>query len=523
MFVDTQYDRVFLKLKDTSALQLAIPDMIEEVSWKGHNIAVEHNLDSTKVLRNLGIKVPSPIKHKYGFPCPPHITAPFAHQIVTSEFLTLHRKGFVLNEMGTSKTASVLWAADYLMREREVQRALIVAPLSTLNIVWRDEIFNFIMHRTAVVLYGNAERRLELLDKRADFYIINYEGLPTIQRALRKRDDIDLLIVDEVAAYRNGNTERYKTLEEILDRRPRNSRRWFLTGTPCPNAPTDAWALARLVNKARVPMYFSTWKQKTMQKRTTHKWVPREGSKEMAFEVLQPAVRFAKKDCLDLPPVTFEARECAMTPEQKKAFDMMRQHMVTFAEEYEIDAVNAADKIGKLRQILLGALKHPETGEYIVLPHKPRLNVLLELIEQASAKVLVIVPYKGIARALKKEVGAHYSTELVNGDVTPKQRLEIFRRFKQEKHPHTLLCHPRVMAHGLTLTEADMLVFYGPIDSNEQNQQVMERINRPGQKRNMTIARIGANAMEWEMYRRVEGQRMEQEGMLELYQQILQS
>lgn len=516
MIIDKTYNRVFLKVNNPELLYRALPDQIEEVSWRGHNLAVDHNIDSTKILRNLGIKVPSPIRYDYDWP---GRYKPFAHQIDTAEFLTLTRKGFVLNEMGTAKTASVLWAADYLMQQNEVTRVCIIGPLSTLERVWRDEIFSFIMHRSSVVLHGNAESRLRKLRAKVDFYIVNYEGLDIIKDALKKRTDIDLFVVDEAAAYRNGNTERYKTLTSLL---PEKARLWLLTGTPCPNSPEDAWALARLVNKAKVPQYFGTWKRQVMQQVTTYKWRPRPGSHLKVFEVLQPAVRFAKKDCLDLPPVTYESRDCELTPEQTKAFRLMRQHMVTYAEGHTIDAVNAADKIGKLRQIMCGAVKDPESGEYVELPHQPRLKVLMECVEQASAKVLVIVPYKGIINYLHRDITKKYSCEIVNGDVTPTKRNEIFRRFKEEKDLHILLCHPQVMAHGLTLTEADMLIFYAPIYSNEQNQQVMERINRPGQTRPMTIIRIGANPIEWEMYRVVEGRRVSQESILDLYKKVTQ-
>jgi len=525
MHVDSNYSRVFLKVRDPALLHKLLPGMVEDVSWRGHNIAVDHNLDSTKILRNCGIRVPSPIRYAYEFPRPPQIEKPFAHQIETSEFLTYTRKGFVLNEMGTAKTASVLWAADYLMREGQVGKALVVGPLSTLVRVWQEEVFNFIMHRRAIVLHSkDPKRRLELLDKDADFYIINYEGLAIIRNELKKRKDINLFVVDEAAAYRNSETERYRVLTSLLpsvEERP-DFRLWLLTGTPCPNAPTDAWALARLVNKAKVPMYFSTWKRQTMQQVTTYKWRPRNEHRQMVFDVLQPAVRFAKKDCLDLPPVTYESRDCELTKEQRKAFELMRQHMVTYANAHQIDAVNAADKISKLRQILCGAVKNPTTGEYEVLPHQPRLNVLMECIEQASAKVLVIVPFKGILKSLHASVSKQYTCEVVNGDVSPSKRNDIFRRFKNEKAPHVLLCHPQVMAHGLTLTEADMLIFYAPIYSNEQSQQVTERINRPGQKRAMTIIRMGANPVEWEIYRQVEGKRVSQENILNLYQTVLQ-
>jgi len=155
--------------------------------------------------------------------------------------------------------------------------------------------------------------------------------------------------------------------------------------------------------------------------------------------------------------------------------------------------------------------------------------VLTELIEQAAAKVLIIVPFKGITQSLTKELQAWHvqrgdgrRVELVNGDVTPTKRNMIFQDFRDDPNLTELVCHPKVMAHGLTLTQADMLIFYAPIYSNDESGQVMDRINRPGQTRKMTIARIVANPLEQGIYAMVENRALTQASMLELYRKELQ-
>jgi SNF2 family DNA or RNA helicase len=99
------------------------------------------------------------------------------------------------------------------------------------------------------------------------------------------------------------------------------------------------------------------------------------------------------------------------------------------------------------------------------------------------------------------------------------KRNAILSEFKNSKDPHVLLCHPKVMSHGLNLTEADMIVFYAPIYSNDEYQQVKDRINRPGQKRKMTIVRLGSHALEWKIYERLDSKALTQEGILELFKQ----
>lgn len=528
MILHNESKSLLLKLRQPELVQKVIPKWSKPIDYEGHNLAVKFDLDVVKVLRNMGIKAPSPIRYNYHWPRPAHFKKVFDHQILTAEFATLHQRLFILNDMGTSKTASALWAADYLMMQGYVGKVLIVSPLSTLELVWADEIFNCLMHRSCVILHGTREKRFELLNTQADFYIINPDGLKIIADELPKRKDINLIIVDEAAAYRNGQTNRYKVLANLL--RPWH-RLWMMTGTPCPNAPTDAWALARLVNPMGVPQYFGAWKRQTMVQMSQYKWIPRVGSHEMAFQALQPAVRFKKADCLDLPPITYENRQSAVTPAQHAALkEMKREAAVELANGVQITAANAADKIGKMRQILCGAIKDKDTDTYHAIDHAPRLQLLLECIEQASAKVLVIIPFKGILYQLKDEVEAQWAKDgngwecdFVNGDVSPKQRAEKFRWFKSDPNAKALLCHPKVMAHGITATEADLLIFYAPIYSNEESQQVMDRINRPGQTRKMTIIRMGAMNIEWNIYNQVEGKRLTQESMLEMYKKELLS
>jgi SNF2 family DNA or RNA helicase len=510
--------------KAKATLQEIFPSHSKPVDYQGHNLALPHNLAVVKVLRNMGIKAPSPIRYYYDWPRPARFDKVFDHQFATADFLTMHSRCFVLNEQGTSKTASAIWACDYLMKLGRVKRVLIAAKLSTLEQVWLNEIFDVAMHRTALVLHADADKRRELLSQAVDFYIVNHDGLKILADDIRARKDIDLIIVDEASAFRNGQTAMYKTLEKIS----KGKKLWLLTGTPCPNAPTDAWALARLVDPSRVPPYFTQFKRATMNQLSTYKWAPKPGSHETAFQAMQPAIRFKKSDCLTLPPVTYTNRACGLSKEQADAYTQMKNHLVADAKQQQITAANAADKISKLRQILCGAVKDTDTGEYIALDHSPRLKVLLETIEEASAKVLVIVPFKGIVQVLCDEVQAWHDKRgdgrrvaVVNGDVSQTKRNRIFQDFRDDPNLTELICHPKVMAHGLNLTQADVMVFYAPIYSNEESMQVMDRINRPGQTRKMTIVRIVANALEKDVYALVEGRAVTQESILQLYKRQL--
>src|SRR5262249_34168329 len=153
---------------------------------------------------------------------------------------------------------------------------LVVAPLSTLQFVWAREIFNTLPSRRCAVLHGTRERRLErLADKDVDIFIINHDGPKTILPEIEKlvaSGDIDALILDELAVYRNGTADRTKTMKKLA---ARMKWVWGLTGSPIPHSPTDAWAQASIVTPGTVPKYFGRFRDQLMTKVNQFKYVPK--------------------------------------------------------------------------------------------------------------------------------------------------------------------------------------------------------------------------------------------------------
>lgn len=83
---------------------------------------------------------------------------PFAHQRKTALFFTQHKKSFCFNEQGTGKTASAIWASDFLMQQGKVNRVLVICPLSIMDSAWRNDLFDFAPHRTVAVAHGESKK-----------------------------------------------------------------------------------------------------------------------------------------------------------------------------------------------------------------------------------------------------------------------------------------------------------------------------------------------------------------------------
>lgn len=509
---------VILKLKDPSRVTDVIPKS-KAVDYQGQKLTkVYHGVDETRVLRNLGFDVPSPIEYHYEWRGK---FSPYPHQTDTSSFFTLNRRCICLNDMGTGKSLSATWSADFLMDEGLVQKALIVCPLSTMHSVWANEIgTHFMFNRKAVVLHGSKQRRLDkLADMEADFYIINHDGLRTIKDELAKRTDIDLWIVDEAAAYRNAQTSRYKLLKSMI---PPSSWLWLMTGTPCPTSPTDAWALARLLENPKAPKYFTGFKQQTMTQITQYKWVPKPDAYETAYQILQPGIRYRKSDVLkDLPPLTFQMRRTELTKDQEKLYKQMHKDLVMQLHKggAEVTAANAAVKLLKLLQVTTGAV-YDEFGIPFEVDASKRLKVLEELVEESNGKVIVFAPFTAVLDQIKRHLAKRWTVGVVDGRTSPGDRRKIFDDFQRATDPHILLAHPKTTAHGLTLTAADHTIWYAPIYSLETFEQANNRMDRPGQRFNMTISMIAGCKLEMELYKALRNKQVMQNSVLSLYKNV---
>lgn len=484
-------------------------------------VITPHRLDEVKVLRNLGIKAPSPILHYYDWPGP---HTPFKHQKETAAFLTLQQRGLVLNEIGTGKTQSALWAADYLIKTKQVKKVLIMSPLSTLERVWGDGIFTGLVHRKFVVLHGSADRRLKLLGHDVDFYIVNHDGFQII--APHCQNMFDLVIVDEAAVLRNPSTSRFKVFRKWVDMNP-STRLWLMTGTPTPNDPTDAWALAKLVNSPYCTKTFTAFREQVMMKIGQWKFVPRPESVEIVKHILQPAVRYTRDECFDLPETIVQTRKVELTTEQKKHYQQMLKHFVTeMTAEVKtggtITAVNEAVKLQKLVQICCG-VAYGDDGQHIEVDCTPRVNLVKEVIEEAGHKVIVFVPLTGTLHMLEKELSKHWSVGVVNGEVSKSKRDQIFHDFQHSKEPHVLVAHPGTMAHGLTLTTASTIIWYGPSNSNETYVQANGRIERIGKKNVSNVIHIEATDLEHKMFERLVNKQKLQGLLLDLIQEQTRS
>lgn len=467
---------------------------IIETDGEFHKVAVHWGLDEAQALTKLKIKaIPSPIERDYKWP---GVFPPMAHQIETASFLTLHKRGFCFNEQGTGKTASAIWAADYLMSEKKIKRALVICPLSIMQSAWQADLFKFAVHRKVDVAYGDRLKRAAVINGDAEFVIINYDGIEIVADAIAKAK-FDLIIIDEANAYKTISTNRWKTLNKLLTP---DTWLWMMTGTPAAQNPTDAFGLAKMCVPDNVPRFFGAFRDQTMQNVSKFRWIPKPNANETVFNALQPAIRFTKEECIDLPEITHVFRDAPLTPQQEKYYKILKKEMLMVAAGEEVSTVNAATNLNKLLQISGGAV-YSDNGSVVEFDVSNRLKVVQEVINEASHKVLVFIPFTHTIELLSAHLrGAGITCEIINGAVPVNKRTDIFKRFQETDSIKVLLIQPQAAAHGVTLTAANVIIWYAPVTSIETYLQANARIHRKGQKNPMTVVHIKGSPVETRLY-----------------------
>lgn len=479
------------------------------------SVLVKWGLDESRVLVNMGFRgTPSPILKQYSWPGQ---YRPFEHQKDTASFLTLRQKAFCLSEQGTAKTGSVIWAADYLMNLGIVKRVLVICPLSIMHSVWKNDLFKIAMHRRVDIAYGSKDKRKEIIKSDAEFVIINYDGVPLVLEDLKK-GGFDLIVADEASSYQNTKTARWKALNTL---NTPATWLWLLTGTPAAQSPVGAYGLAKLVNPKAVPKFAGAFRDMVMTQVSNFRWIPKLTAPKIVHQVLQPAIRYTKEECLDLPELLYVQRDVELTPQQKHYYELLRKEMTLALAGEQITAANAAVLMSKLLQISSGTSLTTDK-EVIEFDVSNRYAVLKEVVDEASQKILIFVPFRATIELLKSKLKADGVTcDVIHGDVSVANRTRIFDAFQHETDPRVLIIQPQAAAHGVTLTAANTIVWWGPVTSLEIYNQANARIHRQGQRHPCTVVQLQGSPVEKYLYRLLD-QRMDVHGkILDLYKEIV--
>lgn len=187
----------------------------------------------------------------------------------------------------------------------------------------------------------------------------------------------------------------------------------------------------------------------------------------------------------------------------------------------DITAFNAAVGMNKLLQISSGAV-YSDNGEVVEFDCKNKLEEMLEVVQESSHKVLIFCNFRHSIDMVQNFLNQHGITnDTIHGGVSAKRRAEIFNAFQTTPTPHVLVIQPQSAAHGVTLTAANTIIWFGPVTSAEIWLQANARVHRAGQRNPCLVVKLVSSEVERKLYKALEERTLAQETLLDMYKEVL--
>ena len=219
------------------------------------------------------------------------------------------------------------------------------------------------------------------------------------------------------------------------------------------------------------------------------------------MSIMQPAIRFTRADVMkDIKTPILIRKQVQLTPQQKQMLEDMKAKGVAQFGDQQIKAKEAATIISKALQICLGEVRN-SVGDCVTVPSGPRFQALLDVFDEVEQSPLIVaVPFIHTIHSLRDQLTLKgHRVALIYGDTPLGERKQIIKDFQAGQYDF-LLCHPKTLAHGVTLTASSTVVWYGPIYDLELYLQLCDRIFRFGQTGQPLIIEFESCPLERRVY-----------------------
>lgn len=393
-------------------------------------------------------------------------------------------------EMGLGKTVAVLTAFNSLKYDQaEVQAMLVVAPLRVCLLTWAQEAkkWDHTQHLRTVILHGKFKKRR--LHRRADVYVINYEGLKWLRDELTSNPSncfpqkIDMVVFDESTQIKTPGAVRSKIANALA---LGCDRKVVLTGTPTPNNILDIWHQIYVLDGGeRLGGSYSRFRGEHFFKPDEgRRYFPRRGvTKYVTKKIQDIALTMKTEDYLEMPDRIDNTVKVCLPEDLKETYDTFEQEFFLGLEEAEVVAFSAAGLSMKLRQFVQGFVYDTER-ETIHDIHTKKIEALREIVDGSGDPILVAIQFRYEYEMIKREFG---DVPVIYGKTKTKDTVKYVEQWNRGEVP-LLIAHPASMAHGINLQAGgSTIVWFGITWNLEHYLQLNARLHRQGQTRSVIV------------------------------------
>jgi SNF2 family DNA or RNA helicase len=433
-------------------------------------------------------------------------TKPYAHQLTALE-KSWNKENFAyFMEMGTGKTKVLIDNLAMLYDKGKIDGALIVAPKGVVKTWYEqelpthlpDHIENVSVLWQPNITKGQQEKLESLFEIETALHILvmNVEALSTDKGVKFATKFINshkaMMAIDESTTIKTPTAKRTKNIIGI----GQNAKyKRIMTGSPITKNPLDLYTQCEFLDPWLLDFSsYYAFRNRYAEMKTMHvhgrsiQVIDKfQNLGELSDTVKEFSYRVLKEDCLDLPPKVFIKRHVTLTPEQKKVYEQMKKAAIAVLNGKVTTTMTVLTQLMRLHQITCGYVAADDGTTQQV--ESNRLNELMSVLEDTDGKVIIWANYQmsvsEIMQALTKKYGANSFVHYYG--LTPQEdRQDYIRKFQNDPECRFIVGTPQTGGYGITLTQANTVIYYSNGYDLEKRLQSEDRAHRIGQKKTVT-------------------------------------
>ena len=437
-------------------------------------------------------------------------TKPYAHQLKALE-MSWYKENFAyFMEMGTGKTKVLIDNMSMLYDKGKIDGALIIAPKGVVKTWYEQELPAHLpdhIDNVSILWQSNITKKQQeklnsVLKTGEDLHILvmNVEALSTtkgVEFALKFINCHNtMMAIDESTTIKNPGAKRTKNIIKLGEKA---KYRRIMTGSPVTKNPLDLYSQCEFLDPYLLDFTsYYAFRNRYAEMKTLHvrgrsiqvvkKFV---NLGELSETLKNFSYRVLKEDCLDLPPKNWIKRHISLTPDQFKVYDQMKRQAVAHLNGKASSTMTVLTQLMRLQQITCGHFVANDGSTQEIKSN--RINELMDVLSEIEGKVIIWGHWqKDITNIIKAIVDEYGPGSVVDYyGLTPQEdRQDNIRQFQNNPECRFIVGTPQTGGYGITLTQANTVVYFSNGYDLEKRLQSEDRAHRIGQKKNVTYVDI---------------------------------
>jgi len=433
-------------------------------------------------------------------------TKPYAHQLTALEKSWNKENYAYFMEMGTGKTKVLIDNVAMLYDKGKIDGVLIIAPKGVVKTWYEQELPIHLpdhIENVSVLWQPNItktqQEKLDTLfeiDSALHILVMNVEALSTEKGVKFATKFINshkaMMAIDESTTIKTPTARRTKNIIKIgINAKYKR----IMTGSPITKNPLDLYTQCEFLDPWLLDFSsYYAFRNRYAEMKTMHvhgrsiQVVDKfQNLGELSDTVKQFSYRVLKEDCLDLPPKNFIKRHITLTPDQKKVYEQMKKAAIAVLNGKVTTTMTVLTQLMRLHQITCGYVTADDGTTQQV--ESNRLNELMSILEETEGKVIIWANYQlSVGEIIQKIIKVYGKDSYVHYyGLTPQEdRQDFIRKFQNDPKCRFIVGTPQTGGYGITLTQANTVIYYSNGYDLEKRLQSEDRAHRIGQKKTVT-------------------------------------